>query len=120
MWVEGGWLTFLQNLEDKFSEVKVFKFKTAPLETQRVRMHIERYLDGFREKVEGVLHKLKKNTGKVTTLCKSLGEDYVLAVAEEDNERDVKRLRDKEHDIELQEAGVAEGMKNLFKKVKIN
>jgi hypothetical protein len=32
----------------------------------------------------------------------------------------VKRLRDKEHEIELQEAGVVEGMKNPFKKVKTN
>ena len=53
----------LQHMEDKFSERTGFRFKTPPLETKRMRVHIDKYLEVAKDKFTQAVAKLA-NTAK--------------------------------------------------------
>ena len=56
---EQNWVVLLQNLEDKYLEGISFRFKIEPLNMKKMKIHIDKYLEGFNIKMETAVNKLK-------------------------------------------------------------
>jgi hypothetical protein len=91
---EEHWLLFLQHMEDKFAETCSFRFRTTPLESQRMRLHIDKYIETAKEKIESGLGKLRALTHQCGLLCAQLGEDKNLTLEGEEQENELKRFRE--------------------------
>ena len=55
-------MVLLQNLEDKFLEGMSFRLKVEPLNMKKMKIHIDKYLEGFNQKMETAVNKLKQTS----------------------------------------------------------
>lgn len=111
-------MVFLQHFEDKFAEACSFKFK--PLESERIRLRIDKFIDAAKEKIEGGLAKLRTLTHQTGLLCGQLGEDKNLGVEPEEQEQDLKRFRDHEHSLQLLSETIGKELNHPLKKIRFN
>ena len=71
MWTgrEENWLVFLQDLEDKYAEYVSFRLKVQPLTTKKMKVHIDKYLEAFTEKIDSSVSKLKQVGEEFNRVC---------------------------------------------------
>ena len=108
------WRVYLQHQEDKFSERTSFRFKTAPLETKRMRVHIDKYLETAKGKIESGLARLNAVAEEWGSVLDKAQEDPVLGVGEEERVRPVRRMQETLAPL----VGVLDEMSQPLKKIK--
>lgn len=85
-----------------------------------MRLHIDKYIDSAKEKIETGLSKLKTLTHQCGLLCSQLGEDRNLGVDSEEQENELKRFREHEQSLQLVGEHLSKELTHPLKKIKFS